>query len=93
MKAAPIAISRRRFLQAGAAAGGGLLIGITLPPLGGRARAASPAVFQPNAFIRIAPDNTVTIVVGQSEMGQGVLTSLPQMIADELDADWALVRV
>ncbi len=93
MKSTPTRLSRRRFLQAGAAAGGGLLIGIMLPPLAGRALAGGPAAFQPNAFIRIAPDNTVTIIVGQSEMGQGVLTSLPQLIADELDADWALVRV
>ena len=47
--------------------------------------------FKPNAWLRIAPDNFITIIVPESEMGQGVMTSLPMIIADELDADWQLV--
>ncbi|MBS0395258.1 MAG: xanthine dehydrogenase family protein molybdopterin-binding subunit [Proteobacteria bacterium] len=85
--------SRREFLSAAAAAGGGLLVGFTLP---GRASAAVPAAgagpFQPNAFIRIGSDNVVTLIVSMAEMGQGVLTSLPQLLAEELEADWRHVR-
>ncbi len=93
MAAHPSSPSRREFLQAGVAAGGGLLVGFTVP---GLARAAGPtagaAVFQPNAFIRIGTDDRITLVVSMSEMGQGVLTSLPQLIAEELEADWHHVR-
>jgi isoquinoline 1-oxidoreductase subunit beta len=85
--------SRRQFLGAAVAAGGGLLIGFTLP---GRSRAAAAeagsGAFQPNAFIRITPDNEVTLIVSMAEMGQGVLTSLPQLLAEELEADWRRVR-
>ncbi|MDN4054708.1 xanthine dehydrogenase family protein molybdopterin-binding subunit [Massilia sp. YIM B02763] len=86
--------SRRGFLKAGAAATGGLVLGFVLP--GGRrlARAADakPVVYAPNAFVRVAPDNTVTVIVNRLEFGQGVHTALPMVIADELDADWAQVR-
>jgi isoquinoline 1-oxidoreductase beta subunit len=86
--------SRRGFLKAGAAASGGLVLGFMLP-LGGRlARAAEgkPALYAPNAFLRVAPDNSVTVLVNRLEFGQGVHTSLPMVIADELDADWAQMR-
>jgi isoquinoline 1-oxidoreductase beta subunit len=87
-------LSRRQFLSAAVTAGGGLLIGFTLP---GRAGAASAgeasATFRPNAFIRISSDNQVTLVVSMAEMGQGVLTALPQLLAEELEADWKRVRV
>ncbi len=79
--------SRRRFLKATAAAGGGLLIGLYLPP-GGRLAAATPAdadSFAPNAFLRIAPDDTITFILHKSEMGQGVYTALPMLIAEELE--------
>ena len=75
-------IDRRTFLKASIVAGGSLLIGTVLP-LRSRAEerfgfAAAPAAdFKPNAFIKIAPDGKVTVTVGQAEMGQGVLTSLP----------------
>lgn len=86
-------IDRRSFLKATIVAGGALVIGAALPI---RSRAEErfnlppePASnFQPNAFIRIAPDGKVTITVGQAEMGQGVLTSLPMIVADELEVDW-----
>lgn len=88
--------SRRAFLKESAALMGGLVIGFYLPLKGGRAYAAEakPApVYPPNAFIRIAPDNNITIVVNKSEMGQGVYTSLPMLIAEELECDWSLIRI
>jgi isoquinoline 1-oxidoreductase beta subunit len=86
--------SRRGFLKAGAAATGGLVLGFVLP-LGGRlVRAAEGAapVYAPNAFLRVAPDNSVTVIVNRLEFGQGVHTALPMVIADELDADWSQMR-
>ncbi len=91
---APTDVSRRRFLQTSSAAAGGLVIGFHLPGVGaGRLLASTADPFAPNAFIRIATDDTVTIVVHKSEMGQGVYTSLPMLIAEELDADWTKIRV
>lgn len=86
--------SRRGFLKAGAAAGGGLVLGFVLPGGGRLARAAEakPVVHAPNAFVRVAPDNTVTVIVNRLEFGQGVHTALPMVIADELDADWSQMR-
>ncbi len=86
--------SRRGFLKAGAAATGGLVLGFMLPAGGRLARAAEgkPVVYAPNAFLRVAPDNSVTVTVNRLEFGQGVHTSLPMVIADELDADWAQMR-
>ncbi len=88
---AVINVSRRDFLKASALAGGGLVIGFALPAGGRFARAAGD--FAPGAFLRIAADGSVTVVCGQSEMGQGVLTALPMLVAEELDADWTRVRV
>jgi isoquinoline 1-oxidoreductase beta subunit len=88
--------SRRNFLKSSAALVGGLVIGFYLPVKGGRAYAAdggASQVFPPNAFIRIAQDDTITVVVNKSEMGQGVYTSLPMLIAEELEADWSKIRV
>ena len=80
-------MTRRGFLKASAVAGAGLTIGFQFP-FGGRATLAqSTTPFAPNAWIRITPDNIVTIIVGRSEMGQGVLTSMPMLIAEELEAD------
>jgi len=86
--------SRRHFLTASAVASAGLIVGIVLPVRSAHsaALAAAASRFQPNAFIRITPDNIVTIIVGMSEMGQGVLTALPQLVAEELEADWRTVR-
>lgn len=89
-------ISRRDFLKGSAAVMGGLVIGFYLPVKGGRAYAADvspPQVYPPNAFIRISPDDSITIVVNKSEMGQGVYTSLPMLIAEELEADWSRIKV
>lgn len=88
--------SRRKFIKESAALMGGLVIGFYLPMKGGRAYAADAPpklVYPPNAFIRIAPDDSITIVINKSEMGQGVYTSLAMLIAEELEADWSRISV
>ncbi|MFA9461709.1 xanthine dehydrogenase family protein molybdopterin-binding subunit [Thiohalorhabdus sp. Cl-TMA] len=84
--------SRRSFLKASAAVGGGLVLGLRLPTGGRYAEAADmppgQGDFEPNAWIRISSDDQVTIIVGRSEMGQGVLTAMPMLVAEELEADW-----
>jgi isoquinoline 1-oxidoreductase beta subunit len=87
-------LDRRRFLGGATAAAGGLLLGFHLPLGGAAARAAAGAAETGivNAWLRIAPDDTVTIMVAHSEMGQGVFTSLPMLIAEELEVDWRQVR-
>ena len=91
-----MAIKRRDLLIGGATAAGAFTLGFVLParlragPAGG---AESATAFAPNAFIRITPDNRVTVIVGKSEMGQNIWTALPLIVAEELDADWAAVGV
>lgn len=85
-------LSRRSFFKAGAAVGGGLLIGFYLPSLRQTARAQS-GVFAPNIWLRIAPDDSVTVMVTQIEMGQGVMTAVPMLVAEDLDADWSRIKV
>ena len=86
-------LSRRSFLKAAGVAGGGLVLGFFVPGANRFARAQqAKQVYAPNAFLRIGPDNTVTIAVNRLEFGQGVHTSLPMLIAEELDADWSQVR-
>ena len=88
-------VSRRTFLKSTAVAGGALLIGFYLPA-GRKALAAvetTSASFVPNAFLRIAPDNSITVIVKHLEMGQGVYTGLPMLVAEELDADWRQIKV
>jgi isoquinoline 1-oxidoreductase beta subunit len=88
-------VSRRVFLRAAAAAGGGLVLSLRLPARAGDARdVREPAGdFAPNAFVRIAADDTVTVIVNKAEMGQGVCTSLAMALAEDLEADWTKVRV
>jgi len=87
-------VSRREFLEAAGAAGAGLAIGFHLPATGrGRAAVAGPGPFAPNAWLRINPDESVLVVVDRSEMGQGVATSLPMLLAEELEADWSKIRI
>jgi len=86
------ALSRRAFIKASAAASGGLLLGIGLPGLSHDA-AAEATGFAPNAFVRIDRDGQVTLIVNQVEMGQGTYTSMPMLIAEELEVDLAEVRV
>jgi isoquinoline 1-oxidoreductase beta subunit len=85
-------MSRRGFLKTGALATSGLVLGFVLPGAGRFAQAQDANVYAPNAFLRIAPDNTVTVIVNRLEFGQGVHTSLPMLIAEELDADWSQMR-
>ncbi|MBF6025134.1 xanthine dehydrogenase family protein molybdopterin-binding subunit [Lysobacter niastensis] len=89
--------SRRRFLQVSALAGGGLVLGFMIP---GASRfaladptAAATTGFVPNAFLRVGNDDSVTVLISHSEMGQGVWTALSMLIAEELDADWSKIRV
>jgi isoquinoline 1-oxidoreductase beta subunit len=84
--------SRRTFLKSSAAVSGGLVIGISLPDTFKAARAAGEPQAV-NAWVRIAPDNTVTILCARSEMGQGVVMALPTLVAEELDVDLDKVKV
>jgi isoquinoline 1-oxidoreductase beta subunit len=87
-------ISRRDFLKAGALLGGGLVLGVSLPSAAPAAKKAPKTESASlNAFVRIGTDDFVTIVVNHSEMGQGVYTSLPMLVNEELDADWAKIRL
>jgi isoquinoline 1-oxidoreductase subunit beta len=82
--------SRRSFLMVSAAAGGGMMISASLPGLAG---AANAKVFEPNVFVKIGVDNSITITAKNPEVGQGIKTSLPMMIAEELDVDWKQVKI
>ena len=86
-------ISRRAFLQVTAVGGGGMLLGLYFKPFAFAQNQPAPVIPVPNSFIRIAPDGSVTIIAKNPEIGQGVKTSLPMVIADELDVDWKVVRV
>ena len=91
-----VGVSRRDFLKVTALAGGGVLLASYAEPLAaisglaGEGVAAEPAL---GVFIRIAADNVVTITAKNPEIGQGIKTMLPMLIAEELDVDWANVRV
>ena len=87
-----IGASRREFLQVGAAAGGGLLLSIRLPLIGGDAEAGD-ASFWPNAFIRIERDGEIVLTMPYVEMGQGTYTSIPMLIAEELEVELSQVRL
>ena len=93
----PISVmDRRSFLRVSGLAGGGLLLGFYLKS-GARVFAAAAdetaAEFAPNAFIRITPDGVVTLIAKNPEIGQGVKTSMPMLIAEELDVDWKNVKI
>src|SRR5580658_528112 len=87
-------LSRRALLKSSAALGGGLVIATYLPSLALAEDAPAPRKLepQPNAFIRIAPDNTVTVIVKHLDKGQGITTGLSTIVAEELDADWGQMR-
>ncbi len=82
-------VSRRTFVATGVAAGAGLVIGFYLPHGSGSQNDS----FSPSAYLRITPDNKITIVVARSEMGQGVRTALPMILAEELEADWKQIEI
>jgi isoquinoline 1-oxidoreductase beta subunit len=84
-------ISRRGFLQAGAAAGGGLMLSLRLSFVGGDAAGADP--FVPNAFVRIDSDGQVVLTMPYVEMGQGTYTSIPMLIAEELEVELNQVQL
>jgi len=83
-------LNRRSFFKAGAAAAGGLLVGFYLPESSKLAAAVTPAKI--NAYVHIGSDDVVTLMVHKAEMGQGTVTSLPQLLAEELECDWTKIR-
>jgi isoquinoline 1-oxidoreductase beta subunit len=85
--------SRRAFLKTAAATAAGLTIGFHWSGPLSRALADTSKDFAPNAFLRIAPNNSVTVIAKHLEMGQGTYTGLATIVAEELDADWAQIRV
>jgi isoquinoline 1-oxidoreductase beta subunit len=87
-------IDRRSFLRISALAGGGVALGLyTQPKAEAQGRGGPQAPINPNAFIRVAADGTVTIMAKNPEVGQGVRTMLPMLIAEELDVDWKSVKI
>lgn len=88
-------VSRRDFVKAAATAGAGLTLAIYFQGCGSDAPPPTAAVpdgaFAPDAFLRLSPDGSVTVVIGRSEMGQGPITGLAMLLAEELDADWSRV--
>jgi isoquinoline 1-oxidoreductase beta subunit len=84
-------LSRRNLLVTGAAAGSGLILSLTLPL--GRSEAAHSDSFAPNAFIRIGRDGQIFLTMPYVEMGQGTYTSIPMLIAEELEVDLKQVRL
>ncbi|MCH4876785.1 xanthine dehydrogenase family protein molybdopterin-binding subunit [Pseudomonas sp. TMW22090] len=88
-------LSRRGFLKGSAVLGGGLVVAFVIPGAHRFAQGAENQgnVFAPNAFLRIGNDNSVTVLLGHSEMGQGIWTGLTMLIAEELDADWSKILV
>jgi len=88
------AITRRSFLRASALSGAGLIIAFHVPRRALAAAEPPPkAPPPPNAFVRVAPDGSVTVLLAHSEMGQGIWTTLAMLIAEELECDWSRVRV
>src|SRR5215475_1834055 len=93
MKAQGTQTSRRSFLQVGASASAGLLVGFYLPESSKLAAQSPAAADTPlNAWVHIAPDDTVTFMIHKVEMGQGTVTSLSQLLAEELECDWGKFR-
>ena len=88
-------LTRRKFLQATAQTGAGLVVALHLPDisLAGKVLATQAKTFEPNAYIRITADNIVTLWVTRSEMGQGVRTNLPAALAEELEVDFLKIKL
>ena len=85
------AVSRRTFLQVSTAAAGGLLVSLYLDWPALAQQPSAPQVYPPDAFVHVRTDGKIVIQVNRIEIGQGVQTSLPQLLADEMDADWSQV--
>ena len=97
-RAADSAVSRRTFLSVSVAAGGGMLLALSIPEhadgsVSVRKSEVPAKDADINAYITIGPDNTVTITSKIPEIGQGIKTTLPMIIAEELDVDWSTVRI
>src|SRR4030081_2780145 len=89
-------VNRRDFIKTGAAGGTALVIGFYLPAGAGAQEPQQQEKKPPNplnAWVRITPDNRVTLILGKSEMGQGIMTALPMILAEELCLDWKQVKV
>jgi isoquinoline 1-oxidoreductase beta subunit len=92
----PANFSRRDFLKTSAITGGGLVIAFVVPGANRLAWAqaqAAPKLPSPNAFVHIGSDDSITVLLAHSEMGQGIWTTLPMLLAEELDADWSKIKV
>src|SRR5260370_33336191 len=95
MAIAPV-LNRRDFLKTGAAGATALVIGFHLSPAAFLSQSADQEEKTPNPFdawVRITPDNHVTLILGKSEMGQGIMTALPMILAEELRVDWKQGKV
>src|SRR5256885_1435703 len=89
-----LSLDRRVFLKTGAAVGAGLLIGFHLPAFASSAEDQEKKNPNPlNAWVHITPDNHVSLILGKSEMGQGIMTALPMILAEELSLDWSKVKI
>ena len=84
--------SRRDFLKVGSVVGSGLVIGFHFP-FGNKLMAAEAKEFKPNIFISVLPDDRILVAVAKAEMGQGVWTSLPMIVAEEMEADWSKIEI
>ena len=99
MKEKPLVQGRRDFIKIGTLAGTGLLVGVHLPNCSRHVEASHVSsengvnMLAPNAWIRIRSDDTVTVMVNHSELGQGITTALPMIVAEELEADWSKIKV
>src|ERR1700704_3125695 len=87
-------LDRRTFLKTTVGAGGGLMIGAYLPSVLGEtgSQAAAAGSLEPNIWLKVNADDTVRIMLTQLEMGQGVMTSMPMLVAEELDMDWTKIK-
>ena len=92
MTATTLKIGRRSFLRSSSAAAGGLLLGFHLPQHSRLAGQTAAAAVKLNAFVHVRPDDTVTLFIHKAEMGQGTVTSLSMLLAEELECDWKKIR-
>ena len=86
-------MKRRDFIKVGSLAGGGLLISMAIPFRDLLFTNAPPVAFSPNAFLRIHDDGSIFVILSKVEMGQGIWTTLPMLLAEELDCDWNRIKV
>ena len=85
-------LSRRKFLKISSVVGSGLVLSFHFP-FGNKLMGAQTGEFKPNPFISILPDNKIILSVAKAEMGQGIWTSLPMLLAEEMEADWSKIEV